>query len=82
MTHKKASCASQSSFCYCGTLQYSALVNRFFLLVNLIFVCLNLTFGYEYTICMAVKGLHRDSQHMCDLKVGLVRHVRVAVDEK
>ena len=30
---------------------------------------------------MAVKGLHRDSQHMCDIIVGLVRHVRVAVDE-
>ena len=30
---------------------------------------------------MAVKGLHRDSQHMCDPIVGLVRHVRVAVDE-
>ena len=30
---------------------------------------------------MAVKGLHRDSQHMGDPIVGLVRHVRVAVDE-
>ena len=30
---------------------------------------------------MAVKGLHRDSQRMCDPIVGLVRHVRVAVDE-
>ena len=30
---------------------------------------------------MAVKGLHRDAQHMCDPIVGLVRDVRVAVDE-
>ena len=30
---------------------------------------------------MAVKGLHRDYQHTCDLIIGLVRHVRVAVDE-
>ena len=30
---------------------------------------------------MVVKGLHRDYQHMSDPIVGLVRHVRVAVDE-
>ena len=30
---------------------------------------------------MAVKGLHRDYQHTCDLIIGLVHHVRVAVDE-
>ena len=72
VTHKKASCASQSSFCNCGTLQYSALVNS--VLINLKKFGLNLTFAYKYTSCMAwrfhfpirkydFKGLHQLGCH-------------------
>ena len=38
---------------YCGTLQYSALVNSVFLLIHFFFFGLTLTFVYKYTICMA-----------------------------
>ena len=54
VTHKKASSASQSSFCYFGTLPYSALVNSVF--TNTFKkIGLNLTFVYKYTICMACR---------------------------
>ena len=40
-------------FCYCGTLQYSALVNSAFTNKFNIFFGLNLMFVYKYTICIA-----------------------------